>query len=446
MKTERTSGDEAGRGWWGWLVLATLLAACAWFWIVPLFRPRGIYFWGYYRFPDIYLGLPTALAALSLAVVLLAPRARRRRRALQMTTLFLATVLTLYGLDFVYLVGVKRLFQREPSDFWLDGMAHSRRENLPDPELGFVRKPGLFWQGMPIPNGRIVEYRTDENGFRNPPGLTRAEVVFLGDSFTEGATMPEEETFVQKVGRMTGRTVVNLARGGYGAPQELLVLQRYGLRYRPKVVVWVITESTDLEDAELYARWKRDPTGSQPFLDRYAKRSLFAQIVPVALRKSVESRRMMRLRDGTLAPMTVYSRYEPDAPARRPLGWKETARAIETGDRLCRARGIRLILAYLPAQVRVLSPYIVFQGAADRDRWLPGGRTEDARDFGNALRALCQRLGCEFLDLGPALRREAARDNRYVFVMMGDVHLDVDGHSAVAAALSQRLRRSNVPR
>ena len=61
------------------------------------------------------------------------------------------------------------------------------------------------------------------------PGSEQADIVFIGDSFTEAASVAEEDTFVRRVAKASGLKAVNLGRGAYGPQQELIVLKRYGL-------------------------------------------------------------------------------------------------------------------------------------------------------------------------------------------------------------------------
>ncbi|MDZ4859315.1 MAG: SGNH/GDSL hydrolase family protein [Candidatus Hydrogenedentes bacterium] len=123
----------------------------------------------------------------------------------------------------------------------------------PDQLLGFVRIPGTKWRRKAYPDrfAPVVSYETDANGFRNPPGINAADIAFIGDSFTEGATAPFENTFPRLVEAKLGTRVINLGRYSYGPPQELAVLWKYGLSYQPKTVVWVLFEGNDLADSQL---------------------------------------------------------------------------------------------------------------------------------------------------------------------------------------------------
>ena len=127
-------------------------------------------------------------------------------------------------------------------------------------DVPYERPPHIRWEGssigdlalsvrMPDPYARTVTFYTDAEGFRNTQEVDRADIVFIGDSFTEAGNVPEEETFVRLVEQKVGMSARNL-----GA--ELVVLQKYGLKCRPRVVVWQIAELNDLKDAVAFREWQ----------------------------------------------------------------------------------------------------------------------------------------------------------------------------------------------
>jgi len=62
--------------------------------------------------------------------------------------------------------------------------------------------------------------------------------VTLGDSFTFGEDVSDDETFPCHLGTlMPAAEVINLGVGGYGHDQMALYLEREGVKYRPDVVV-----------------------------------------------------------------------------------------------------------------------------------------------------------------------------------------------------------------
>ena len=150
---------------------------------------------------DVYAGIPVILAAMGTVVVLATPARLRRTVALRLTAVMLVVVPSVFVFDLVYTLS--RPAFRQP-DYWLDAGDINRAHSTADPELGFVRRPGVSWSRYVSERGQSVSYRTDENGFRNAPGTKAADVVFVGDSFTEASWISEDATFVGRVGAETG--------------------------------------------------------------------------------------------------------------------------------------------------------------------------------------------------------------------------------------------------
>lgn len=94
-------------------------------------------------------------------------------------------------------------------------------------------------------------YRGPEHAHAKPPGKTR--VVMLGDSIAYGAGVKDDQTFSALLETRGPYDVVNLAVGGYGTDQELVRLQREGLRYQPDVVMLHFCLFSDFTDNGLPA-------------------------------------------------------------------------------------------------------------------------------------------------------------------------------------------------
>ncbi len=424
--------------WQTWLGMITLGALFFYLWILPLFWPRGDFLGGYYRLKDIYLGIPVALCFLSALAVFAVPKRYRRSLALRLASITISLMLTLLVCDAAYALVFNGAWR---ANFWLDQGHISRRYSMADEELGFVRKPGASWRGFVPDVNRIVDYRTDENGFRNPEGVRRADVVFIGDSFTEAATVEDSDTFVRRAGASSGFSVVNLGRGAYGPQQELLVLKRYGLSYRPRVVVWQLFEGNDLPDARLFAEWKQNPQQvSVPFKERYFENSLLAEWIPKERRVPDSPLVKLQHQDGTGIQITLRYEYDPNAPSKDPVGLAKTTQAIEEGYRLCQSQGVKLVVVFVPTMVRVMEPYLVFARAAEKSRYLPDDMAVVKNDFSAKMAEFCAGLGCSFIDTFAALRQAAAIDNRGLYVPV-DEHLDKRGHEVVAQTVVEWLRR-----
>ena len=67
----------------------------------------------------------------------------------------------------------------------------------------------------------------------------RPRVLFIGDSFTYGLYVADDESFAVRLGadHLRDHEIVNLGVNGYGADQMLLLYETIGRRYHPNVVV-----------------------------------------------------------------------------------------------------------------------------------------------------------------------------------------------------------------
>ena len=431
------SGSSHIRSWRSSLAGVLLAGAFLYVWILPLFRPRGDFLWGHYRLKDIYLGIPIALITLCVILILAVPSRYKKSLALRLVTVVIALMAVLVVCDAGYAFGVMGVAH---ANYWLDQGHIPRRYSAADPELGFVRRPFVSWKGYVPDVDRIVEYRTDENGFRNAPGQKQADIVFIGDSFTEAATVAEQDTFVQRVGQATGLSIVNLGRGAYGPQQELIVLKRYGLAYKPRLVVWQLFEGNDLLDAQQFAEWRQNPQQANTSLkERYFNNSLLKEwLTNTRSQPQVGPMATLRYPRGYVRRVAVRYRYEPDQPASLPLGMTETMAAIEEGHRLCESNGIQLLVVFIPTMVHAMAPNISFDRPEDQARYLPQPKP-GVKDFSQTMQEFCVRVGCNFVDSVEALRQAAANGSRSLYIP-NDEHLDVGAHDAMARVVAGWLR------
>lgn len=86
--------------------------------------------------------------------------------------------------------------------------------------------------------GQFAIYTSDEQGFRNPQGMPETvDVLLVGDSFMHGQCMPPGKDIAGLL-RAKGYSVYTIGNSGAGALLELATLVEYGLRKKPKVVIW----------------------------------------------------------------------------------------------------------------------------------------------------------------------------------------------------------------
>ena len=99
-------------------------------------------------------------------------------------------------------------------------------------------------------SGSWSKYLSDEHGFNNPPGCQSSDaspIVLIGDSMVDGARVPGGDDIATKI-RDLGYPAVNLGFGANGPLLELAMLSEYGLRLRPRAVIWAYFDGNDLDD------------------------------------------------------------------------------------------------------------------------------------------------------------------------------------------------------
>jgi hypothetical protein len=418
-----------------WFICLFGAAVLAW-WVGPLLWPRGGYA-GHYRYFDLELGVVAAVAWLAVAAVALCPSRLRRAFTIRLVTVLGTLLITASVCDVACVVWAVRVAR-----FWYHGLEYAVRDNVPDTVLIWKHRPGLSWHGRKTPDCDPIDFQTDEQGFRNPPGIRQADIVFVGDSVTEAGEVAEESTFVRKTSDLSGRSAVNLGVFGYGPQQELAVLERYGFAYRPRVVVWELTEWNDLIDAELYQarnnpdRWRR-PSWRKLYENHSPVVRLLATFFPVRRHHLVDFRRS----DGQVDRRAIWPYV--DLTTRHPAGLEETRHALATAHDLCRARGIAFVVLLVPDHLRVLAPYLDLKSATERKLYSPPGGLEPVHDLSHAIAAFCRERNCPLIDLADPLRRRAASDNRHLYVK-NDTHLGRDGHDEAARAIFGWLSSQDV--
>lgn len=112
----------------------------------------------------------------------------------------------------------------------------------PDQDGLHRHDPGLGW--VPVGGYRVGGVSTNSRGLRGQteyevpaPALTR-RIVVLGDSFTWGLGVRDEETWPAVLQTLLGDVqVINLGVIGYGTDQQYLRLVEEGFRYEPDLVI-----------------------------------------------------------------------------------------------------------------------------------------------------------------------------------------------------------------
>jgi hypothetical protein len=189
----------------------------------------------------------------------------------------------------------------------------------------------LGWAGIPYAEGRFewldcrLQVRQNRFGWRGPaydPSSPAAErIVVLGDSFTWGFGVEEEEIFTRILERISRIPVevVNTGVSGYGTGQEYLLWRTRGHLWRPRRVILALTIHTDFYD-NLFAERYGYP---KPVFRMSPDGSLTLANVPVPRREGdwgspgVKVRRSRRRSLASLAARSAVASLALDAASRK---------------------------------------------------------------------------------------------------------------------------------
>ena len=100
--------------------------------------------------------------------------------------------------------------------------------------------------------GEFIIYESDRYGFRNEVAIWNEppmQVTVVGDSFAQGACVPEKSTIPGVIRAVYPKTL-NLGANGNGPLSTLATIKEYVGPVTPKAVVWVYFEGNDLGDLQ----------------------------------------------------------------------------------------------------------------------------------------------------------------------------------------------------
>jgi len=283
--------------------------------------------------------------------------------------------------------------------------------------------------------------RDREISIEKPPGVFR--ILVLGDSFTEGKQVADEETFPKLLesalaGRLPNRRweVINGGVSGYGTADEIKFFEVLGRRFQPDVVVLAFCMGNDVHNnlESPHFRWDGSRLEERPLKppqrlelrlarvqEFFASRSHLYQFVRDRLQRTIAA---------TPDPLE-------EMPVIQPLGttkidddsWQLTEALLDRLLALVDREGSRLLLTLIPQRVQVLDEeWKASTGLAPGD---PMRIEPQLRLIAYARRHLLP-----FLDLMPYLHDASTQERTYFRI---DGHFNVLGHRISADAILESL-------
>src|SRR5216683_547759 len=124
----------------------------------------------------------------------------------------------------------------------------------------------------------FAEFEADERGFNNPKGIwgKPVDIMFIGDSMTYGACLPNRDHFVAQI-RERFPSTLNLGAGGLGPLIELAQIREFVPKIKPKFIFYMYDENNDLYSISPQAAPDIVLEYGNPILRKYLADDQFSQ-------------------------------------------------------------------------------------------------------------------------------------------------------------------------
>lgn len=226
------------------------------------------------------------------------------------------------GVELVYVVilhfGAGFLPEKAKLSAWLShfkGVAINHRSMIQfqgdaaqyDPELFYTLKPGTsLFKSFEF----STPYAVNSLGVRDDEqSADRPEVVFLGDSFTMGWGVQQEEAFASRFEKRTGVKSLNTGVSSYGTARERFMLSRVNLDSLKAIVLQF--HDTDPEENAYYLKERRLGSRTQGEFDAQVEdNKKYQSYQPFQYLKTALINRLLKANGGTEAALTAGGRPE----------------------------------------------------------------------------------------------------------------------------------------
>lgn len=318
----------------------------------------------------------------------------------------------------------------------------------PDPELGWTIVPGgRTPDGRYEANAQAARARQDVVYATDPPA-GRRRLVAVGDSFTHGDGVTNEQTWAHRLEQLRGDLeVVNLGVPGYGTDQAFLRWRRDAASLHADFAVLGIWPENVCRNLNL-VRYFLQPAAGFSGKPRFL-------VGPDGIEEIgspvLDGEALVAALDGEAPPPVMVHEFWAEPEDVEPR-WFQHSRLLRVAHTLARVyerraqrnrlyagtdpRGIEVTVAIaeqfaVEARARGSEPIVLLIPMRDLLETWP---EEGALPLGRALRA----RGIEPIDLGPPMAK-VVRERGTACCFAPDGHLSVEGNELVARWLAERI-------
>jgi hypothetical protein len=449
-----------------WLITAVIAAVNIALWAIPdnvaylVAQQRDVLLSRYSvaHMTWILLLLPISVLALYL---IWANEKNKKKRRFQVIALSLSLIVSLCVVDLALRLVLPRRYVRQ------EGL-HHRQPNTVEKGVNRDVPPTAFSyphapKGYPPIDFTLT---VDHKGFRNQNDLNQYEILALGDSFTEGSGVSDDQAWPVLLAQKSGKSVYNLSVSGGHPGTYLESFKQFGLDLHPKVVFCTLYEGNDFRDDnftenqasrfhDMQLFFKRSP------IRRYCEDAMIRYLGPLG------SGRVKTLGEegGPLYPLSwlplaipegpeakfytfkikdLIQHYVPKSEFENSYGCQQSLLALRDIKTICRKNNIRLIVVYAPDKPHVVLPLAqntIYADLLHKFFALKADDLPDPEQLKDTLlarmeeteaifRNFCEKESIEFLSLTKSLQQEILTGRQAYFTY--DQHWTPLGHQIAA--------------
>lgn len=312
-----------------------------------------------------------------------------------------------------------------------------------DPVVGYRLKPGV---ALRFPSeGGAVDFRTtglpsDDFGYRDIGTEPPFPLLAIGGSFSVCDDVSGEACWVRRLAESTGVSAGTLGVNGYSTLAAARMLERYGARFAPRVVLLEVYPN-DLRDNIVFESWERSGsddmwawlresrgrTAVRRWLGSY---SMVFRLLEGASRGY--QRNLVKYKDDRLDLILRFDSWMVRIirEGEEHPGWEPTKRSLREAREIATRQGATLVPVLFPTKEQA---YVALLGESE-----PADVVRNLDRSLDMLVELCRSEGMFCCDLRRPLR-EAASAGRQVYHRIS-AHMNEDGNAISAAAVERCLR------
>ncbi|MHC4527166.1 MAG: SGNH/GDSL hydrolase family protein [Planctomycetota bacterium] len=324
----------------------------------------------------------------------------------------------------------------------------------------------------------------DKRGFRNKTDLEKYDVVTLGDSFTEGSHVSDDQAWPVLLAQKSDQTVYNLGMSGGTFLTYLDTLKLFGLGLSPQTVICMLYEGNDFRSSNFSAK-KMDRGVSLESIYKSSPLRGALKTSLIRLFGPVGSSRFAKMTGGDFTPShplfavswlplavpngpdakyyafkikRLLSHFQTRESFLDSVGCKGAFDALGKIKDICDENNIRFVIAYCPDKPHVLLPLVKDRLSPQKLRAFMALKEDDLPSVEeltdvlmprlefkeSAVEEFCRAQSIEFVSLTEPLRQEILKGRQVYYTY--DQHWTPTGHEIAAETLCDYLQRNRQER